>query len=291
MCLTDVKIKGRDWGYMGATHALSALAIFFAFVAFWPQFREWAGLTGIAVIILAALVTVGGSLIPDLDNSASSAKSALGLVGNVLSVFFINSSKIIQTVLRTRRDDPDPNPHRGFWHTIPAALLLGGLTILATSIPGSLTIPFYGEVTWSWLVALVLAAVSIHLALAGLFNAQVKKIRKSSAIGELVAFVVSLALTATLFWFLPHEGDFWWLGFATALGVIIHILGDATTTAGVPLLFPISVFTHKKFWWTTRFSPIKAGGTVEKVILIPLFSLVTLISLAKIIYDMVSGLG
>ena len=289
MCYHDLRLNlSSDRAFMGATHALSGLAVLLGLVAFVPGFMEWAGLSSLALVILAALVVTGGSLLPDLDNSASSAKSALGIFGHALSFLFINSSRIIQTIVRTRRDDPDPNPHRGFWHTIPAALLIGVLTLLATQIPGKANVPLYGEVSISWLVALFITAVSAHLALAGLFNSAVKKIRKSSIVGELVAFVVSLGITAAIFWFVPHEGNFWWLAVAITLGVLVHIFGDAFTTAGVPLLFPLSGFIKGKFWWTTRFTPMKAGGTAEKFVVIPILSIVTLAAFVKIAVDIFS---
>lgn len=274
---------------MGATHALSATAILLGLVAFLPGFMEWAGLTSLALIVLAVLVATGGSLIPDLDNSASSAKSALGIFGHALSVFFIASSKVIQTLVRTRRDDPDPNPHRGFWHTIPAALLIGVVTLLLTQIPGKVSVPMFGEVTVSWLVALFITAVCTHLALAGLFSSAVKKIRKSSVVGELVAFVVSFGITLAVFWFVPHEGNYWWLAVAITLGVLIHIFGDAFTTAGVPLLFPLSGFIKGKFWWTTRFTPMKAGGVAEKFVVIPICALLTAVAFVKICMDLFNG--
>lgn len=289
MCYHDLKLNlSYDRAFMGATHALSGLAVLLALVAFVPGFMEWAGLSSLALVILAALVVTGGSLLPDLDNSQSSARSALGIFGHALSFLFINSSRIIQTIVRTRRDDPDPDPHRGFWHTIPAALLIGVLTLLATQIPGKTSIPIYGEVSISWLVALFITAVSTHLALAGLFNSAVKKIRKSSIVGELVAFVVSLGITAAIFWFVPHEENFWWLAVAITLGVLVHIFGDAFTTAGVPLLFPLSGFIKGKFWWTTRFTPMKAGGTAEKFGVIPILAIVAVAAFAKIAVDIFS---
>jgi len=286
MCSDDLKPRTKDRAFMGATHAVSGLAVLLALVAFVPGFIEWSGINSMALIILTAFVVAGGALLPDLDNSASSAKSALGIFGHALSFVFINSSRVIQTVIRTRRDDADPNPHRGFWHTIPAALLFGFLTLLATQIPGKTTVPIYGEVTFSWISALVICALSVHLAFAGLFGTFIKKVRKSSIVGELAALGIALVATGTVFWFLPHNENFWWLSVAVTLGVLVHIFGDAFTTAGVPLLFPLSGFIKKKFWWNTRFTPMKAGGVAEKYVMLPIFSLIVVVSLAKIILEL-----
>lgn len=287
MCYSDMKRVASDRAFMGPTHALSGLAIALAIAAFFPEFALWAGFGTLAVVILAALVTAGFSLIPDLDNSASTAKGAFGLVGDALSFLFIHSAIFIQSTLRTRRDDATPNPHRGFWHTIPAALLLGGLVLALTSVPGKATLPIYGEVTVSWIVAFVICMLSVHLAFAGLFGKAIKKVKKSGGVlGEFSALGVALITTGVLFWFVPHTESFWWLGVAAALGVIVHILGDAFTTAGVPLLFPLSYWLKGKFWWNTRFLPIKAGGAVEKFVFLPAFALIAVAALVKISMDL-----
>ena len=287
MCFNDLEFKTSDRGFMGPTHALSGLAVLLALVAFVPAFSEWAGFTSLAIVALAALVVAGASLLPDLDNSASSAKSAFGLFGDALSFLFIHSSIFMQTVFSTRKDDKTPNPHRGFWHTIPAALLLGLGTLGLTLIPGKISIPVYGEVSISWLVALIICVLSTHLAFAGLFGKFVKKIKKDAGVvGEFAALGVALVSAAVIFWFIPHEGSFWWLAVAVTVGVIVHILGDFMTTAGVPILFPLSYFIHGKFWWNSRLLPIKAGGIVETAVFIPLFALISVGSLVKIIWDL-----
>lgn len=287
MCYSDIRVKATDRGFMGATHALSGLAVLLALVAFAPAFAAWAGFNSMAIVILAALVVTGASLVPDLDNSASSAKSAFGLVGDALSFFFVHSAIFIQTVIATRRDDRTPDPHRGFWHTIPAALILGGGTLALTLIPGSIKVPLYGDVSISWFIALLICVLSTHLAFAGLFNKAIKRVKKGAGIfGELVALGIALISAAVIFWFVPHDGSFWWLGVAVFMGVVIHILGDTLTTSGTPIFFPLSYFTHRKFWWKTRFLPIHAGGAVEKFVFIPGFTLLAVVSFVKIIIDL-----
>lgn len=262
---------------MGTTHALSGLALILALVAFVPDFVEWAGWTTPAIVFLAALVVSGASLISDLDNSVSTAKNSLGLLGNSLSVFFRGSSRFIQSTIRTKRDNPDGDPHRGFWHTIPAALLLGFLTWLATGIPTVISLPLLGEVTLGWIGALIIAYISIQLSFAGLFSKIIKKVLKGSASFEAVSVTVAMIATTATFWTIPKDESFWWLSVAVTVGVITHILGDTFTTAGTPLLFPLKI--KGKLWWTIRFLPIKAGGLTEKYVFIPLFGLISIVSL------------
>lgn len=289
-CYINSKLEERpfkDRAFMGVTHAMSGVALFLGIAAFFPDFTEKAlGSSVIWVIILGALVTAGAALLPDLDNTTSTAKNSLGPLGLVLSYIFRTSSAIIQTVIRTPRDDPNPNPHRGAWHTIPAAALLGFLTYLGTKIGGSIELPLIGEITGGGVFALIIAFLMTHLALSGLANSFMKKIKKSSAIGELIALAISFTVTASIFINIPADVSFWWLGVSVGFGMFVHILGDSMTTAGVPILFPLSAIIKGKFWWTTRFLGIKAGGVVENTIFLPGFTILTIVSIVKILIDM-----
>lgn len=269
---------------MGPTHALSAVAGFLALIAFAPSAADkLIGTSNIWAVILAGIVTAGASLVPDLDNTSSTSRNSLGPFGALLSYIFRGSSIFLQTVIRTSRDDPEPNPHRGAWHTVPAALLLGFLTFLGTKIGGSVTLPIIGQLSWGQVFALFISFIMCHLALSGLAADAMRSIKKSSAIGEVIAFGISFAITVTIFAQIPHDIDFWWLGFSVFFGCFIHVLGDCFTTAGAPILFPITGFTRKKkFWWTTRFTSIKAGGVVEKTIFMPAFGIICIICLIKI---------
>lgn len=252
---------------MGTTHALSAVAIFLVIIFFFPDFISKAlGSNDPWVLILSIIVAAGASLVPDLDNTTSTSKNSLGWLGIGLSSFFRASSKIIQTVIRTSRDDPSPNPHRGFWHTIPAALILGWLTYLATSLEKVFTLPIAGEVTLGWIMALFITFLMVHMAMSGLARDFMKKIKKTMLVGELLSFIVSLTITSVIFANLPEGLNFWWLGMSVAFGVVIHIFGDMLTVAGVPVLFPLSVVLKGKFWWTTNLTTMKAGGPTEKLI-------------------------
>lgn len=276
----------KDHAFMGATHALSGIAVFLMLVAFLPQYVYAAiGTSVIWVIVLMAITTAGAALLPDLDNTSSTARNSLGPLGIGLSYIFRGSSTFLQTTIRTKRDDPSPNPHRGAWHTIPLSLLLGFLVYLGTQIGGDIKLPFVGDVTGGYIFALGVSFLLTHLALSGLAKSAMKKIKKSSAIGEFIALLVSFSLNLAIFINIPTETSFWWLGVSVALGCIVHILGDAFTTAGVPLLFPLSAFIKGKFWWTTRFTTIKAGGVVEQYLFLPGFAILIVVALIKISID------
>jgi len=266
-------------GFMGFTHSLSAIALFLTFFAFWPDyFERLFGTYDVWVVTLACIVTAGAALINDLDNSVSTAENSLGLLGNILSAIFRGSSVFLQTTIRTKRDDLTPNPHRGAWHTIPAALFLGGMTILGTRIGGSTTLPMIGNIEYGTLVALLITYILVHLSLSSIGKDFMKSIKTSGPLGELIAFVVSFVVTYSIFVNLPKDLDYWWLGVSVALGMIIHIVGDAFTTAGVPILFPLSAKLKGKFWWNTRFTSIKAGGVVERYLFVPFFGVLIVLS-------------
>lgn len=279
-----------DDGFMGYTHAISALGITLACIAFVPGVVGNVLNTHNGWVFAAAILAATGSvLIPDLDNTSSRAKSDLGPFGIVLSGLFRTTSTVLQTTIRTKRDDPDPNPHRGAWHTLPACLLLGFIVWMLTRIEGNITLLFLGNITWGAFFAFLILAVLVHLTLSTLTKEVMDKIKKSVAIGEIVALTVSAIIAVLIMTNIPIETDFWWLGVAVAFGSAIHVLGDCFTTAGAPILFPLSAVLRGKFWWTTRFLPIKAGGPVENYLFVPAFLVLSLVSLGKIVLDMTIG--
>lgn len=276
--------KPNDKAFMGYTHALSGVAVAMALIAFFPDFLSQILMTTSAwVFIQFIFATTGAAMIPDLDNSASRAKSDLGPFGVILSTVFRTTSAIIQTTIRTKRDDPEPNPHRGFWHTIPAALLLGFLVYLGTRMGGEISVPLLGTITWGTLFALFITFVLMHLTLSTLAKEFMDKVKKSNATGEIVAIAISLILSVILFVNLPTDIDFWWLGVSVAFGMFVHLFFDGFTTAGVALGFPLTAITHGKFWWTFRFTKMKAGGVAEKMLVVPLFTVIIVISFVKIV--------
>lgn len=285
-CATEQVLKkseNNDKAFMGYTHALSGIAITLALIAFFPEFLGQILLTAnVWVFVQFVVATTGAAMLPDLDNSASRAKSDLGPFGIILSSVFRTTSVIAQTTIRTKRDSDEPNPHRGLWHTIPAALLLGFLVYLGTQMGGQVELPLIGEATWGTIFALLITFMLTHLTLSTLAKEFMDKVKKSNVTGELIAVAISLIISILLFAMLPEDIDFWWLGVSVALGMIIHIAGDLLTTAGVPVLFPLSAIIKGKFWWTTRLTKMKAGGAAENMLITPVFCIIIVVSLIKI---------
>lgn len=273
-----------DRGFMGTTHALSGLAFFLTMAWLLPDTVHWfLGSSALIVLVLSCLNLVGGSLAVDLDNTASTAKSSLGILGVVLSGIFRSTSVVVQTMVRSPRDSKEPNPHRGFYHTVPGALLIGGIVFLLTSLPGGVTLPVVGHLSLGGAFALLFTWLNLHMALAGLARGTMRKIRKGAGgAGELLAFVLSLSIAALLFSNLPAGLNFWWVGASMAMGMVVHSFGDCFTTAGSPILFPLPI--KGKLWWTIRFLPIKAGGVVEQYIFMPFFAAVSVVAVVIMAY-------
>lgn len=260
-----------DNGFSGYLHAITgvvAVQIFFVIglLAGWGE--SYIGWAHLAMILAFALAWIGATLYPDLDNSKSTSHTAFGFIGEGISVIFRVSSAFLQTVIRTPKDDASPNPHRGFYHTLLSAALVGAGVWALTKLPQTFELPLFGEVTLGQIFAVLFLSAMIHLFLSALAKSKMTKIRKGYFAGEIIAFLVSLSIALMLMWFIPASNGYLWLGIAIAAGGATHILGDTFTKYGTPLFFPLTVFTKKRFWWYTRFGTIQSGGEIEKVIII-----------------------
>ena len=285
-CWTD-RLRSQcnnDHGFMGFTHALSGLAAMTAILAFAPkQLVSTLGTGNISVLILAFLCTIGATLIPDLDNTTSRAIKDLGIFGPILSHLFRWSSKILQTVIRTRRDDPDPNPHRGAWHTPAIAAVASYGIYLLSSLTQTVSIPGLGHFTYGALFTWFMSSMLVLLTFSTLMKKQTDDIKKSSIFGAIIILLICMGITGALI-VSSGSSDFRWLGISLFAGMFIHILGDAFTTYGAPLFFPLSAVLFGKFWWTTRFTKMQAGKNTEKFLVTGVLMLVIIVSLVRIAY-------
>ena len=81
-----LKRLGSDEGFMGPTHALSGVAVFFFIAAFAPNiFIKLFGAINYPLYITALILVIGGALLPDFDNVKSTAISVTGFVGQIIS--------------------------------------------------------------------------------------------------------------------------------------------------------------------------------------------------------------
>ena len=188
----------------------------------------------------------------------------------------------IYLAVKSRKDDPKPNPHRGFWHTLVSAFFIGFIVLSTTSLPFKISLGIlHKDVTLGFLFALLWIYIAIIMACTGLFAKEIKKLKKNFITHIGIHFVAILFTLAVLI-LSPGTLGYSWLAFSAVLGYTVHILGDTLTIAGTPLLWPLK---HKgKRWWTYRFLGVRAGGEIEKYIFIPVFISIIILSLIKIIF-------
>lgn len=260
MCVTDHVLHRStpDKALMGAAHASSGLAVFVVILCFAPALATWlVGSFTPVMVVLGAFAFVAGALIPDFDNTASTVKSAVGVLGAPVSGLFRGASSVVQR-WRTKYDPPPEDVHRGFWHSLAGAVTLGALVWGVTSV----SVPVGGVLgfdTVGSLCGFVLLVYCAHIALAGLSADVLKKMKNAREKHSVVSFLVSVVGVYALFWFLPTQaaGSFLWLSVCVGLGAVVHILGDALTVQGVPLFAPLIKIRGKR-WFDIRFAMFHA---------------------------------
>jgi membrane-bound metal-dependent hydrolase YbcI (DUF457 family) len=176
---------------MGYSHSLSGAA---AWLAAAPVVALVAPM-GPREVLMGAVVTAGGALLPDLDSVGSTASRALGGASRGFSRLVRHAS----------------GGHRQGTHSLLAAGLMGLLAQLGVVLG------------FSWApVALVL-----WVGLRGL-----KLLRSAKTV--LLAFAACVAGVVGL----HYAGvGMSWVGVAVALGALAHLVGDALTPEGVPLMW------------------------------------------------------
>lgn len=154
-----------DSGLMGPTHALMAIAL--AFLVAWLasdfMLGTVLGSDNSIVFISAVIIIVGASLMPDLDAVQSTSINTLGPIGTILSKTMRASSSIIQRTFRSSSDSKDPDPHRGFWHTIVSAFLVGSLVVGLTSMKFTMFTVKDFVITFDMFIVVFIIFISIQL--------------------------------------------------------------------------------------------------------------------------------
>lgn len=274
------KILSNESGFMGPTHTLSAVAFYLLLLAFFPLFiyNEVLKTDNIIVLIGSIFVVSGFALWPDFDNTRSTVISTLGLLGQGISKLMRGSAIGIYLMTKTKYDDPEPNAHRAFWHTIVAAILVGFIVFFTTSLSLKFTI-LDKEVTLGYLFAIAYIYISFQLTIVSFLGTYIKNFKKS-IVGKITVIVLGLLFSVLLLLATPGNSDYSWIAYCGTLGYLFHIIGDTMTVAGTPILFPLK--RKGKRWWVYRIAKIKAGGTIEKVVVIPLFIVLIILALIKI---------
>lgn len=260
---------------MGPTHATSGAVAWLALASF----GSGAGLMGsiavsqtqsLPLLALGTFVASGAALAPDWDSHSSTAVNSFGVLGKGINRAGEVMSLAAYNATATKYDENKTNGHRTLFHTLVAAVGAGVATFLLTGLGGAVNL-FGSEVTLGQVFALVILFIFTHLGLAGLFEKVIKSKRRKY--GPYVMMAFSLLFTLGIAAALPTDHDYRWLGYAVSFGWLMHLLGDAITRMGVPLFWPLKI--RGKRWYNTGIPGIlriKAGGTFEKVVLLPILS-------------------
>jgi membrane-bound metal-dependent hydrolase YbcI (DUF457 family) len=264
---------------MGPTHAMSGAALWLTAAA--ASVPVVATLSP-AEIAVGAAACAGAALLNDLDcpgsmstKDGSTVVRAFGVLGEIVGHSLNNISLAVYNLTRSRFDKPKNDGHRTLTHTAVFTVGLGLLVSAGASLPGSFT-AVGREWATGQVISLLVMWASLHLALFGLAEKWTKKTRKKY--GLLSVMGVSAVLTAMTAALLPdNAGTFPWLGLAIGAGSVMHCLGDAITKMGVPFLWPIPI--RGKRWYDITlpwFMRIRAGGTFEYVVLLPVLTALTI---------------
>lgn len=271
-----------DGGFMGNTHALSVVAVVLSFAAFLPAifFKNVLPAQNIILLIVAVIVAVGAGLLPDLDNTQSSAISTLGIVGTILSMFMRSTSELIYSFSHTKKEPAESDPHRGFWHTLVAGILVAFLLMLLMKLNAPFMKLGNVSVSIATITLFLLLLISTELLMTALLHKFTKR-TKGGSFGALPLWVIGIVVSSVLVGMLPATKDYTWVAIMFVIGYSIHILGDTITTSGTPILFPLS--HNGKRWWSYRLPPhIHANGDVEKHIFFPIFLIIAIIAVIKL---------
>lgn len=252
---------------MGPTHAMSGATAGLLLATSVP------GVAGPAATLTFAGVCAGAALLPDIDSPHTTVSRSFGpltwgisKVVNALSVAYFDAT-------RNRKDSPREGGHRTLTHTALFAAAAGLGTAAVTGWGGK------------WAVLAVLFFM-LGLALRGLMADWAKRN------GWLGVTVVAAGLTWLAAANIPDAGQAW-LGAAVAAGVLLHDLGDMITKQGAPLLAPFIPHKGKNWWEFTLPIRIRAGGAFEYAILLPAFTVVTVLLCISVFPDgqrLLSGL-
>ncbi|AZI65515.1 MULTISPECIES: metal-dependent hydrolase [Rhodococcus] len=233
---------------MGPTHAMSGAATGLAIAAVLPP--EWGGPTSIPGAFIFAGITAGAALLPDLDSPQATIARSFGPLSQAVAHVVERISLAFHSLTSTKRDDNRENGHRTTTHTLGFAVLAGlAVTALVTAFgkPATIGVLF----------------LMLGLAIRGLFPQWVKK-------NDWLAVTGAAAGLSVLTWVAaPESVSGVALGAAVTVGVITHLLGDAGTKMGVPMLAPFVKINGKRWWDVAPPAAvrIKASGPADKILL------------------------
>lgn len=275
------RIKSNK-GFAGHTHALSTLSLFLLLATLNPVliYKTLLHTENILIFLASIFFVVGFCLFPDFDNTKSTVISNTGIIGILLSHILRGISDFIFNLTKTKYDSDEGFNHRWFWHTLISAVLVGSFVFATTIISVKVKIPYLNKTyKIGTLISVFWLVLCIKLTFAGLFD----KIVKNK--GNIFSLIITILSFGFSYYVLVNTNlnktPTWWIGVFAGIGYALHLIEDTLTAEGAPLFFPLKI--KGKRWYKIRIIGIQSGGTFEKIILLPFFSVLTIYSITMTI--------
>lgn len=275
------RIKSNK-GFAGHTHALSTLSLFLLLATLNPVliYKTLLHTENIFIFLASIFFVVGFCLFPDFDNTKSTVISNTGIIGILLSHILRGISDFIFNLTKTKYDSDEGFNHRWFWHTLISAVLVGSFVFATTIISVKVKIPYLNKTyKIGTLISVFWLVLCIKLTFAGLFD----KIVKNK--GNIFSLIITILSFGFSYYVLVNTNlnktPTWWIGVFAGIGYALHLIEDTLTAEGAPLFFPLKI--KGKRWYKIRIIGIQSGGTFEKIILLPFFSVLTIYSITMTI--------
>jgi membrane-bound metal-dependent hydrolase YbcI (DUF457 family) len=244
---------------MGPTHAISGAAAWLVGSAVAVHYGGH--MQSPVELTTYTIACAGAALLPDLDSSGrvttnqggATVAHTFGVVSLFVAECVEKFSLGIYKLTRSRKDGRRRNGHRTFTHTWVFAGLVGaGVGYLGNH---------FGK------PAVVIALFLLFgMGIRGLLADQAKSSGwiVVTALSALAAYVATSEL--------PGGRGYPLLGLAVGAGCVVHTFGDMITRAGCPVVWPVPIEGER---WHEIGLPdriaLRAGGTVEKVVVVPAF--------------------
>lgn len=196
-----------------------------------------------ASLLVLGMVVPGSSLLPDVDHARSTVSSTYGPLTR-------GFSKLVG--------------HRQITHSVPGVLGLGTALYGALAVRDGATVSEVPAVqlgveiaSYGFVCVVLILVLAAFLRLFRNAPGRVGRWFRRSWLDDLapVPFVGSIVIFSDL--------DLSLIPVAIMVGCGVHMIGDMITKMGLPIFWPISKTKY-------RLATIKAGGKIEKVVIVPL---------------------
>jgi membrane-bound metal-dependent hydrolase YbcI (DUF457 family) len=238
----------------------------------------------VGMIFISSLISAGAALLPDADHSSSTFRYSFGWPGLWITKLLDWFSTLVYAATKTSKDPNRIGGHRTLTHTIIFNVAFGvGIYYAATF-----------TVYIQYLVIFVFSLLGLRSLLSkgiGPFipfylpkvrnvvypRSKIYKARKSRKsilrLSKASAFLLAVFISGLFVVQVAPEFNPILLAIIIGTGSLVHLIGDALTNSGVPLLWPLPI--SGKVWFRVK-APITfdTGSDIELNIITPILFLI-----------------